>query len=141
MEKTLVGSGIVMALLCTLSVPLYASDMDEKDSHALQNISTLKGISESVENGSIKVDEDEISESQMAGLAKVKIDGAINIAQKTVDGKVIQVKLDDEEGFLIWDVEVLRPSNGIVDLKIDAGNGALLAVEQGESNRWWKFWD
>ncbi len=142
MEKTIVKASALVVLLGSLSMPLHATDLDDNHASMQQNILALKGIPEEVERGSINVDEDSMSESQMAQYAAVKIDEAINIARKSVGGKVIQAKLDDEDDFLIWDVEVMLPSSRqIIELKIDAGNGKLLAAKQDATGHWWQLWE
>jgi len=38
-------------------------------------------------------------------------------------------------------VEVAFEDGSVVELKIDAGNGKLLAAEQDDEDAWWQFWD
>jgi len=138
MQKLMVNAGLLVALLGIMSAPLYAGDMDDHESSSLQNIATLKGVPESVEDGSIKVDE--TSELQTAELAKVGIDEAVSIAQKALVGTVIEAKLDDDDDYLVWVIEMVTPSQQIAELKVDAGNGKILAAEWDEQDCWWKFW-
>ena len=107
-----------------------------------------------VQQGSIKVGE--ANEQAMAGLAKLGALDAINIATKAAPGKVTELQLDQENGYLIWDVTEVTPDGQEVQLKLDAGNGRLLAAEVGDhkgdrddndhedraegKHSSWKFW-
>lgn len=50
---------------------------------------------------------------------------------KAAPGQVIKVSLDNENGNVVYSVEI-RTSTGIVDVKVDAGNGTVLALDSGE---------
>ena len=84
-----------------------------------------------VQSGSIAVKDD--NETAMAAQAKITSSEAAQIAQKGLPGKVVQTRLDDENGYLVWEVEVIGDQGQKTQLKIDAGDGRLLAVEAGET--------
>ena len=82
-------------------------------------------------NGSIAVPEgqsDNLSEADeaaaLAPLAKITPDEASAAAQAQVPGQVQKVELDDENGSLVYSVEI-----GGKDVKVDAGTGAVLHIE------------
>jgi uncharacterized membrane protein YkoI len=82
-------------------------------------------------NGSIAVPEAQyegLSEadeaSALAPLAKITPDDASAAAQAEVPGQVQKVELDNENGSLVYSVEI-----GGKDVKVDAGTGAVLLVE------------
>ncbi|MGI8829494.1 MAG: PepSY domain-containing protein [Candidatus Limnocylindria bacterium] len=77
--------------------------------------------------------EDEAAEAAaLAGLATVSQDAAEAAALAAVSGDILQAELDNENGFVLWSIEV-RDAAGIVhDVKIDAGNAAVLGTEAGE---------
>ncbi|WP_167900667.1 PepSY domain-containing protein [Thermococcus sp. LS1] len=87
--------------------------------------------------GSIKVDQyDNLSEGQEAkalqSLAKITPEQAKSAALSKVNGSVVKVELDNENGYLVYSVEV-KTGNGIIkDVKVDAGDGKVLYVD-GES--------
>ena len=65
----------------------------------------------------------------LAGQAKVTEAEAIAAALKAQpDGKVVHAEVQDEDGTLVWGVELATP-NGEHDVKIDAATGALLKNE------------
>ncbi len=132
---------LIIAGVITTS-PVYAIAHDAGDSDEMKGPITkaLQGIPEDVEHGSIKVDED-TPEEQLSRLATVGIEAAITTAYKAMQGKIIKAELDEAEDFLVWEVEVAHEGGPATVLKIDAGNGKLLAAEQDEEDAWWQFWD
>ena len=74
------------------------------------------------------------SESQLKGLAKITPAQAIQAALARVKGKVLKVELENENGFLVYDVEIRRPDRSTVELKVDAGNGRVLAMEREDED-------
>jgi len=70
------------------------------------------------------------NETAFPAMAKVSLDEAIQAALKAVQGKVLKAELEDEDGSLVYGVEVVKADNSVMDVKIDAGNGKLLKIEQ-----------
>jgi uncharacterized membrane protein YkoI len=111
----------------------------------------LDQLPHEVQNGSVQVKKDD--EQAMAAQASVSSEEAAKRAVRATHGKVLSTRLDDENGYLIWEVEVLGPQGKEAQLKIDAGNGRLLAAkisgegEHGDGDRdehrhsSWKFWE
>ena len=44
-------------------------------------------------------------------------------------GKVLTAELDDENGNLVYSVEVMTHTREVKDVKVDAGNGTVLHVD------------
>jgi uncharacterized membrane protein YkoI len=80
-----------------------------------------------VRNGSIPIDRH--LESQFPDLAKIDYIQAIQAALAECKGKVLKVELENENDFLVYSVDVVTPDNSIMDVKVDAGSGAVLAME------------
>lgn len=79
--------------------------------------------------GSIQVPEQEPQD--LNDLAGITPDQARDAALKDNPGASVNaVKLDNENGSLVWSVKL---SNG-TDVKVDAGNGAVLSAEQPGTN-------
>lgn len=73
--------------------------------------------------------------AQLASLAKIDATQASSAALAQVPGTVLKVALDNENGNLVYSVEVKTASNDIKDVKVDAGNGQVVHVDsdtQGE---------
>ncbi len=97
-------------------------------------------------NGSVKAPggagQDESAETQqLQGLAKIDQAQAEKAALGAVSGTVKDAELGDENGSVIWEVEVAAANGTLHEVKVDAGNGQILAQaaddegsEQGEAN-------
>lgn len=86
-------------------------------------------------NGSIAVDEsqfDGLGEADeaaaLAPLAKISTDEAVAAATAEVPGDAGKVELDNENGSLVYSVEI-----GGQDVKVDAGTGVVLQVESDQA--------
>ncbi|MGE4547449.1 MAG: PepSY domain-containing protein [Desulfurella sp.] len=82
-------------------------------------------------NGSIKITHD--NEANYADLASVTIDQAVASALKAQPGKVIKAGLENEDGYLVWGVEVAS-NNQIHEVKIDAKNDKVLKIEKDQAD-------
>jgi uncharacterized membrane protein YkoI len=109
---TVVGAGIVAAAL-SVAVPCFASDTEAE-----------------VTGGSIVLHHQ--SEAQYPALAKISSSQAVSTALKAVRGHVVKTELEDENGFLVYEVEVARPDHVIMEVLVDAGTGKVLATAPDE---------
>jgi len=79
--------------------------------------------------------EDEAAEAAaLAGLATVSQADAEAAALAAVSGDIMQAELDNENGFVVWSIEVRDAAGTVHDVKIDAGNAAVLGTEAGEDD-------
>lgn len=46
-----------------------------------------------------------------------------------VPGKVLKAELENENGYLVYGVEIVKADKQIADVKVDAGNGKILKVD------------
>jgi uncharacterized membrane protein YkoI len=123
----------VVACLAAFAAPTAGAD-DKKDSK--------KGDQKPTWTGTIKV-EGKKSKFALAEMAKVAMPDAVRTALTAVkagdaDKKVVDVELDAEDGYLVWEVEVaVRNQDGITKVIVDAGSGKVLAseVEKEEENK------
>jgi uncharacterized membrane protein YkoI len=69
---------------------------------------------------------------RLAALAKIDATQAVSAALAQVPGTVLKTELDNENGNLVYSVEIRTSKNEIKDVKVDAGNGAVLHVGAGE---------
>lgn len=76
-------------------------------------------------------DNEKQESTQLASMAKITAEQAKASALKAVAGTVTKVELDNENGNLVYSVEV-KTSNSIIDVKVDAGNGKILAQDSGQ---------
>lgn len=82
--------------------------------------------------GSIKIKSDD--EAGFAGMAKIPFDSAVKAALTAVPGKILKVELENENGYLVYGVEVVKANRQIVDVKVDAGNGKVLKIETDQKD-------
>jgi uncharacterized membrane protein YkoI len=85
--------------------------------------------------GSIKAPEN-ATDQQLAALATISSDQAKAAALKdptVAGGTVTSVSLDNENGNLVYSVEVAKGSTSY-DVKVDAGTGGVLFIDQGIEN-------
>jgi uncharacterized membrane protein YkoI len=88
--------------------------------------------------GSIKVDEkayaSETDEATaLQSLAKISQSDAEKAALVRVPGTVVKATIENENGNLVYSVEVKDATNKISDVKVDAGNGTVLTVESQDN--------
>jgi uncharacterized membrane protein YkoI len=101
--------GVVLAALLTIGVALMSAQPANQ-------------------KGSIQINNKD--EAQLAEMAKISLDSAMKEALKQVQGKVLRVELENENGYLVYGVEIAKPDRQIVDVKVDAGNGKILKINQ-----------
>jgi uncharacterized membrane protein YkoI len=104
-------SGVFLTALITISV-VFAQDTKHTDSIQVRNI----------------------DEAGFTEMAKVSLDYAVNAALKAVPGKVLKAERENENGYLVYGVEVAKADRKIADVKIDAGNGKVLKIENDQKD-------
>ncbi|MGB5453696.1 MAG: PepSY domain-containing protein [Sedimenticolaceae bacterium] len=127
------------------------SDAKPFEGIVVEDVIVMEQLPTEVQSGSIKVGD--ANEQAMAKLAKLDAANALQIAAQAAPGKVIELQLDEENGFLIWEVTQMTPKGEELQLKLDAGDGRLLAAELGDADHndaddrdegkhsSWKFWE
>lgn len=85
-------------------------------------------------DGSITVEEveGESEQEESARLSKqadIMQEQAENAALKAVPGEITETELGNENGSLIWEVEITQANGSQVEVKVDAANGTVLAQE------------
>jgi len=69
----------------------------------------------------------------LAGLAKITADEARAAALAAVPGTAEEVELENENGNVVYGVEITDSSGATYDVKVDAGNGTILAQEADDA--------
>jgi uncharacterized membrane protein YkoI len=82
--------------------------------------------------GSIEVKNDD--EAGFAEVANISLDSAINSALKQVPGKVVKAELENEDGYLVYGVEIAKTDHQMADVKVDAGSGKVLKIEADQKD-------
>jgi uncharacterized membrane protein YkoI len=61
--------------------------------------------------------------------ASVSLVEAVEIAQNEVEGKAWFAAIENENGFLVYDIEIITAERNVVDFIIDAGTGEILEID------------
>lgn len=85
-------------------------------------------LPDEVKSSSIKLPRGVESQAEFAKLAKVSQQQAEAAALAVQPGQVVKAKLDDEDGYLVWQVDV-KHAKGVTEIAVDAGNAKALAAE------------
>lgn len=83
-------------------------------------------IRESEVKASISVPSDE---AMLAQMAKVTLAEAVGAALKNTPGKAIAAELEEEDGFLVYVVDIVTNDNQVTEVTVDAGNRKILKTE------------
>lgn len=83
-------------------------------------------------SGSIPVSSQ--AEAGYPAMAKITFDQVMQGAIESTPGKVLKVGLKEEDGFLVYRVEVVTPDQTIMEVTLDAGNGKVLATHQDKAD-------
>ncbi len=110
---TIIGSSLLVAGLAFSGAVFAKSDDSE------------------VHDGTIVLDEH--VEADFPALAKLTFDQAAQNALDAVQGQILKTELEDENGFLVYGVEVVTADRAIVEVKVDAGSGKVLAIERDKA--------
>jgi uncharacterized membrane protein YkoI len=71
--------------------------------------------------------DDEIDAATLAK-ANVALDQAITVAEQHTQGKAVQAEFEEENGKLVYEVEVMKGATAM-DVKVDATTGAVLSAK------------
>lgn len=89
-------------------------------------------VPQTPDNGTEAKDNESQESAALAGLAKVTADEARAAALAQFPGATVKkVSLDDENGWLVWSVDLLDGTTSR-DVKVDAGSGTILHVDSGD---------
>ncbi|MDD3553807.1 MAG: PepSY domain-containing protein [Deltaproteobacteria bacterium] len=85
-----------------------------------------------VRSGTIRIENQ--SEAEFPSMARISMEQAVQNALASVQGQVLKTELEDENGFLVYGVEVVSSDKSVVDVKVDAGSGTVLAMDQDKAD-------
>ncbi|MFN3750652.1 MAG: PepSY domain-containing protein [Thiobacillus sp.] len=90
-------------------------------------------LPDEVKTSSIKVPEGLETQAEFGKYAKVTQQQAETAALAVMPGQVVKAKLDDEDGYLVWQIDI-KHTKGVTEVAVDAGNGKPLAMEAEEDD-------
>lgn len=86
-----------------------------------------------VKTSSIKLPRGVETQAEFAKYAKVTQQQAEAAALAAMPGQVVKARLDDEDGYLVWQIDV-KHAKGVTEIAVDAGNAKVLAAEHEEDD-------
>lgn len=90
-------------------------------------------LPDEVKSSSIKLPRGVESQAEFAKHARVTQQQAEAAALAVMPGQVVKAKLDDEDGYLVWQIDV-KHAKGVTEIAVDAGNAKALAAEAEEDD-------
>ena len=78
------------------------------------------------------LESDLAEDRELEGLAKVERVGAEDAALKEIPGEATWTEIEDENGYVVWEVDVTDIEGDRHEVTVDAGNGEVLASELEE---------
>ncbi len=114
-RKRLIVGGVMAALLALGGGAAFAAQQDQEKEEA-----PIAGSSVTApeENG----EENEAAESDLAGIGRI---AARQAALEAVPGEIRDIELENEGGFVVYEVE----DGGLYEVTVDAGNGEVVGLE------------
>jgi uncharacterized membrane protein YkoI len=119
MKKTFVAGTLAAALAVTGAVALAAREKGEANEKKVEYRSSVQ-VSPKLED-----------EKALAKRATISREEAVRIAQGAAKGKVIEAAIENEDGNLVYNVEV-KSGGETKEVIVDAGDGKVLAVNADE---------
>lgn len=122
------GTGAAMASSNTATPA--SVDTEEQDV-------TYTGSVEAPAGTDVEGSDDAASEAaesaSLAPLATTTTAEATDAALAAVPGTAGDVSLENEDGYVVYGVEITTADGSTVDVKVDAGNGSILAQQAGDA--------
>ncbi|MBP1913014.1 PepSY domain-containing protein [Thermococcus stetteri] len=120
---------VIVALIVTVGVGAFAVAASDNTSNSTSDTNSPTYV------GSISVPQDVENEKEdqeaktLQDLAKITVEQAKDSALSVVNGTINKVELGNENGYLVYSVEVKTADGVIKDVKVDAGNGKVLQID------------
>jgi hypothetical protein len=76
-----------------------------------------------------------LSRSDYTKGARISSSQAAKSATSAVSGSVLSIGLEDEDGFLVYAVEVIHPPSELHEVLVDAGNSKVLDDQKKDKSR------
>ena len=76
--------------------------------------------------------------AELSRMAKIPMESAIITALQKVPGSAMRAELENENGQLVYTIEVAATDHQTMDVMVDADNGLILKVDQDQQDKEWK---
>ncbi len=132
LKTTLISLVIAGSLGSSLAVLADTTRDKPFEGLVVEDVVVIEQLPTEAQNGSVRVKDDD--DAAMISQAKITAREAAKIATIALPGKVSEIELEDEESYLIWEAKVIGANGDKTELKIDAGNGRLLAADKEDED-------
>lgn len=105
-----------------------AEDADEGDEQSPSYTGSITVPNDQADDTSEGANDEAAEAEALAPLATITAEEAKAAALAAVPGQVVEVELDNENGSVVYSVEI-DTGSGVVDVKVDAGNADILHQE------------
>jgi uncharacterized membrane protein YkoI len=85
--------------------------------------------------GTIQLQQEGGQQATYSNLAKITLQQATTIASNAQGGNIAKAELQNEDGYLVYNVVVVSQDKKIHEIKIDAGNGSILRIDIDSADR------
>ena len=85
--------------------------------------------------GTVQLQQEGEQQATYSTLAKITLQQAMTIASNAQSGNASKAELQNEDGFLVYNVVVVSPDKKIHEIKVDAGNGSILRTDVDSAER------
>ena len=107
-----------------------SAQAEDKSGDQTQDPSYTSSVTAPEQNGQNEADES----AALQSLAKISPDQARDAALAAVPGTADKVELDNENGNVVYSVQITDASGAKTDVKVDAGNGSVVHQDSGDAN-------
>ena len=85
--------------------------------------------------GTVQLQQEGEQQATYSTLAKITLQQAMTIASNAQSGNASKAELQNEDGFLVYNVVIVSQDKKIHEIKVDAGNGSILRIDVDSANR------
>ena len=85
--------------------------------------------------GTIQLQQEGEQQATYSSLAKITLQQATTIASNAQSGNISKAELQNEDGFLVYNVVVVSQDKKIHEIKVDAANGSILRIDVDSADR------
>ena len=85
--------------------------------------------------GKIQLQQEGEQQATYSSLAKITLQQAITKASDAQSGTISKAELQNEDGFLVYNVVVVSQDKMIHEVKVDAGDGSIVRIDVDSADR------
>jgi uncharacterized membrane protein YkoI len=132
-KRLIIGAAVAVLALGGGSAALAVQQTQEEEQDIKGTVVAPAGSDEVVGNQTPESEAAETEETRgLAELTRIDRAAAEEAALGAVPGEVREVELENENGFVVYEVEVAGQDDTLYEVILDTGNGEVLSLEVEE---------